>query len=261
LLTRWTQVGAFTPYFRNHSVLESIRQEPWSFGEKYEKIIKRYIELRYQWLPQLYKLFAESNTTGAPIMRPMFYEFPWDETTYEISGQFMIGDNVIIAPILEPGKTHRAAYLPEGRWVNYWTEEEYNGGQYYLINAELDILPIFLKKGSMVIHGEKKSSTEVKDEKLILHYYYEPNSENSYTLYDDDGKTFSYLSGTYFKQFFLVKTTNDQIEIQTMLEGKYQPDWRKIKLVIHGLHDNIDLYVNGRKESLVQRENMFLAYI
>ena len=261
LLTRWTQVGAFTPYFRNHSVLESVRQEPWSFGEKYEEIMKRYIELRYEWLPQLYTLFVESNRTGAPIMRPLFFEYPSDEQTYQISDQFMFGDNVIIAPIMEPGKTHRTVFLPEGRWVDYWTEEDYDGKQYHLVKAELNTLPIFVKKGSMILHGQKKLSTNIKDEKLFLHFYYEPNSTSSFTLYDDDGMTFSYLDGVYFKQTFEVKTTLGKIEIYTKTEGSYQPEWSEIEFVIHGSQKDFDLYLNGSQLDIIKEQDRVTALI
>lgn len=247
LLTRWTQVGAFTPYFRNHSVLESVRQEPWSFGEKYENIIKRYIELRYEWMPHLYTLFAEASETGAPIMRPIFFEYPDDENTYDISDQFLLGSNVMIAPIMEKGKTHRAVYLPEGNWVNYWTEEEFAGNQHHLINGELDTLPIFVKKGSMVFLGEKKTSTNVKDKKRIIHYYYEADTKTSSLLYDDDGRTFTYLSGDYIKQTFEVETSSDRVDVRIKSEGTYQPEWSSLEFVVHGLHENVNLYLNGEK--------------
>ena len=147
LLVRWTQVGAFTPYFRNHSALETIYQEPWQFGEEYEKILKKYIQLRYEWMPQLYSLFYEASKTGLPIMRPLLLEYPEDEKTYNLHDQFMIGNNVVVAPILTPGITDRAVYLPAGEWVEQSTGKSYEGEKVHLIHAELDELPIFVKKG------------------------------------------------------------------------------------------------------------------
>src|SRR5690606_27691114 len=114
----------------NHSAIGFVRQEPWSFGEKYEKIIKKYIELRYKWIPQLYSLFAEAHRTGVPVFRPLLLEFPHDEKTWNLSDQFMIGDNVIIAPVMQPSMEHRAVYLPEGTWFDYWSDQVYEGGKH-----------------------------------------------------------------------------------------------------------------------------------
>ncbi len=114
LLIRWTQAGAFTPYFRNHSAIGTVRQEPWAFGEKVESITKKYLELRYVWMPYMYNLFREAHLTGVPVMRPLFLEYPEDPGTMNVSDQFLLGDSVLIAPILSPGTTHRAVYLPHG---------------------------------------------------------------------------------------------------------------------------------------------------
>ena len=117
LFVRWTQVGSLTPFFRNHSAIGTVRQEPWSFGKKVEEIVKKYILFRYKWLPHLYSLFTLAHETGIPIMRPLVLEYPADQQTYNISDQFMIGENVLVAPIMQPGVKARAVYFPEGRWV------------------------------------------------------------------------------------------------------------------------------------------------
>ena len=174
------------PFFRNHSALESRRQEPWSFGEKYEKIIKKYIELRYQWLPHLYTLFAEAHQTGIPIMRPLFLAYPEDIETYQLNDQFMVGENVLIAPIMQPAARYRAVYFPEGEWVDYWTDEIYGGKAHHLVKAPLDKLPVFIKKGTAVAHGEVRSSTAVPVEKLFIHLYYDENQSTNLSVYDDE---------------------------------------------------------------------------
>jgi alpha-glucosidase len=255
LLARWTQAGAFIPYFRNHSALGFARQEPWSFGEKYEKIIKKYIELRYQWLPYLYSLFAEAHYTGTPVMRPLMMEYPKDENTYNLSDQFMVGDNVVIAPIMQPTVQHRAVYLPEGNWIDYWTEEVFEGGKHHLVKADLNTLPIFIKQGSLLVHGQVKRSTEIKDEKLILHLYYGENTSSSFKLYEDDGTTFEYEQGNYLQKSFNVKCEKDQISLTISEEGSYQPDWKEIELVVHGAHENIALFINGQEKSLQKQED------
>ncbi|MDE3838182.1 alpha-glucosidase [Bacillus methanolicus] len=259
LLARWTQVGAFIPYFRNHSALGFSRQEPWSFGEKYEKVIKKYIQLRYQWLPHFYSLFVEAHYTGTPVMRPLMMEYPKDENTYNLSDQFMVGDNVIIAPIMQPTVQHRAVYLPEGNWVDYWTEEVYKGGKHHLVNADLNKLPIFVKQGSILVHGPVKRSTEIKDEKLTLHLYYGENTASSFKLYDDDGSTFEYEQGSYLLKTFFVKCEKDQISLTFSDEGSFKPEWKNIELVVHGAHENTALFINGKEKSLQKKDDLTLS--
>lgn len=255
LLVRWTQVGAFTPYFRNHCALGFARQEPWSFGEKYENIIKKYIELRYRWLPHFYSLFVEAYQTGTPVIRPLMMEYPKDENTYNLSDQFMVGNNVIIAPILQPSVQYRAVYLPEGNWVDYWTEVVFEGGKYHLIKADLNTLPIFIKKGSFLAHGTIKRSTEIKDEKLFLHLYYGENTSSSFRLYEDDGCTFEYQHGNFLLKTFYVKCEKDQISLTISEEGRFKPQWNEIELVVHGAHENISLFINGEEKSLQKKDD------
>lgn len=261
LLVRWTQVGAFIPFFRNHSALGFARQEPWSFGEKYEKAIKKYIELRYQWLPHLYSLFAEAHHTGTPVMRPLMMEYPKDENTYNLSDQFMVGDNVIIAPIMQPSVQHRVVYLPEGNWVDYWTEEVFEGGKHHLVKADLNKLPIFIKQGSILVHGSVKRSTAIKDEKLTLHLYYGKSTSSSFKLYEDDGSTFEYEQGNYLRKIFHVKCTKDEISLTISDEGSYKPEWKEIELIVHGAPENFALIINGQEKSLQKKENNWRTVI
>lgn len=238
LLARWIQVGAFTPFFRNHSAIGFLHQEPWSFGEKYEKIIKKYIGLRYKWLPQLYTLFAEAHEKGIPVMRPLLLEYPDDATTYNMNDQFMLGDNTIVAPIMQPSTNTRAVYLPEGQWVDYWTDEILKGKQYHLVTAPLDTLPIFIKRGTAIAHGDEKGSTAVQDEKLTLHLYYEDKTGTIFRLYEDDGSTFDYEAGTYLWKTFHVNYNGNEIKIRTSSQGQFKSSSVHVEFVIHSYREH-----------------------
>jgi alpha-glucosidase len=256
LLLRWTQVGTFTPYFRNHSVLDSIRQEPWSFGEDYEKVIKKYIQERYVWLPYLYTLFKEASVTGVPVMRPLVLEYPGDQHTFNLSDQFMIGSNVIVAPILKPDTYHRVVYLPKGNWINYWTEETLEGGKHHLIEADLETLPIFVQKGAILTHGTVKQSTKIKESELIIHLYPTQDEGSTFTYYEDDGKTFSYNDGQYFECKFEMKMDDKDLDIVFNVEQKqFAPDWQKARFVIHGLNGQVTIKVNGKIQTELMKES------
>ncbi|MFC4557296.1 TIM-barrel domain-containing protein [Virgibacillus kekensis] len=206
LLIRWTQVGAFSPYFRNHSVQDSIYQEPWVFGEETMMSVKKYIQLRYRFMPYLYTLFYQTEQTGMPIVRPLVMEYPRDSKTFNCSDQVMIGSNLMIAPILRPGQTHRAVYFPEGIWYDFWTEEKIEGGAYHLVSADLDTLPIYIKEGTVLPLGSLVHNTkEVQDIDCLA--YYSSNQEMIGQLYEDDEISYEYQEGAY--SLATIRISND----------------------------------------------------
>ncbi|WP_042275604.1 glycoside hydrolase family 31 protein [[Clostridium] dakarense] len=198
LLSRWVQVGAFTPLFRNHTTIYSRDQEPWAFDKKTEDIYRKYVKLRYKLLPYIYDTFYRGESNGLPLIRPLLLHYQNDEKTYEINDQFLCGENIMVAPILEQGKKARMVYLPNGsRWVDYWTKEVYEGGRYIIKETPLDICPIYIKSGSIIPNfpgmnyiGEKEIDT------LILDIYLDENNFE-YIHYQDDGESFEYKDGKY----------------------------------------------------------------
>ena len=99
LLARWTQLACLTPFFRNHSDIGTIGQEPWAFGARIEEICRRYIQLRYQLLPYLYRLFVEAHRHGTPIMRALMWHYQNDPKAVAAGDQFMVGADLLVAPI------------------------------------------------------------------------------------------------------------------------------------------------------------------
>ncbi|NSL51956.1 glycoside hydrolase family 31 protein [Calidifontibacillus erzurumensis] len=254
LLVRWMQAGSFIPFFRNHNNLQSIRQEPWAFGEKYEKMIKKYIELRYQWLHHFYTLFKEASQTGFPVMRPLFLEYPHDPNVTNLSDQFLVGDNVLIAPILRPDTKCRTVYLPEGEWINYWTDEKLLGGKFIIVEADLSTLPIFIKRGTMIAQGSVKQSTKIPETKLEIHLYRNDQGVSTYRLYDDDGETFAYENGDYFLKTLTCHQSERSIHFTITNENEtYKPSWKEWNLVIHLVDKPVSLYINDKK---IGQENM-----
>lgn len=245
LLVRWTQVGAFLPYFRNHSALDTKRQEPWAFGEKYESIMRKYIQLRYKWLPHLYNLFRETTVTGVPVMRPLFMEYPNDPDTYNLSDQFMIGSNVLIAPVLSPNSRHRAIYLPAGQWYDYWTDQKYDGGQHQLIEADLETLPIFIKAGTFLFEGDVIPSAAIASKTLKIHVY--PNNNSfSTVLYEDDGESFAYADGESYSELFFCQYNGESLKLKTGIENdRFQPGWTHKQFNIHDILEETEVLVNG----------------
>ncbi|WP_020617466.1 glycoside hydrolase family 31 protein [Paenibacillus daejeonensis] len=201
LLARWTQAGAFFPYCRNHSVLESIRQEPWAFGEQIEDICRTYIRLRYRFMPYLYTQFHQAHTTGMPVMRPLVLEYPDDRKVYEMCDQFLVGSDLLFAPILRPHTESRSVYLPAGEWIDYWTGERYSGGQHILAYAPIERMPMYLKAGALIaeLADDEAWKPEMSAQSAIELVVYAGSAGTTSTgqWYEDDARTYAYEEGSY----------------------------------------------------------------
>jgi alpha-glucosidase len=200
LLARWTQMGAFFPFCRNHSVIESRRQEPWMFGEQVEAICREYIGLRYRLMPYLYSLFHEAHVSGTPILRSLIMEYPDDRKAYNVCDQFLFGSSVLVAPIYRPGVTSRSVYLPEGVWYDYWTGERLVGGQSVLAQAPLERLPLYVKAGAIIPEQSLRQYTsEASDEPLNLLIYagMGQSGDSRFLHYEDDGRTYAFEEGEF----------------------------------------------------------------
>lgn len=200
LLSRWIQVGAFTPLFRNHSSIFTRDQEPWAFDKETEDICRKYIKLRYKLIPYIYDLFWKGESNGLPIMRPLLLHYEKDANAYEINDEFLCGDSILVAPIVEQGKKNRMVYLPEGDdWIDYWTKEYFSGGKFIIKNAPLDTCPIYVKAGSIIPNYPVQNYIGEKSiDELTFDIYLSKNDQNiSYTHYQDDGESFNYKNGIY----------------------------------------------------------------
>lgn len=163
LLIRWFQYGAFCPVMRLHGhrspykaplgktgggrCASGAENEIWSYGEENYEIMKKYIELREELRPYTRRLMKEASETGAPVMRPLFYQFPEDEKAWEIKDQFLFGDQYLVAPVTEYGQRKREVYLPAGAsWTEQSTGKTYEGGRTVTADAPLDVIPVFVKQ-------------------------------------------------------------------------------------------------------------------
>ena len=153
LLTRWYQVGFVTPFCRNHKDISGYDQEPWRFGTYYEDIIRKYLKLRYRLLPFLYTNLEEAHRTGIPLFRPLLINYQTDTNTINLDDEFMIGSDLLVAPILKANQTSRSVYLPEGIWYDYWTGKKIAGGTRIVAEAPLEIVPMYVRAGAIIPMG------------------------------------------------------------------------------------------------------------
>lgn len=147
LLVRYFQLALFFPLFRTHKAKDGIDTEPIYLPDYYKNKVKEVINLRYKFLPYIYAVAQEAHETGHPIVRPLFYEFQDDENAYRIEDEYMLGKSILYAPIVYPNVEKRKVYLPQGRWIDYWTKEIIEGKSW--VNSVND-LPIYVREGSII---------------------------------------------------------------------------------------------------------------
>ncbi len=231
LLSRWIQVGCFTPLFRNHAAAGTRDQEPWVFDEQTEDINRKYIKLRYQWIPYLYDLMAQCEKTGMPIIRPLFLHYQNDEKTYELNDQFMVGENILVAPVVQQGQVVRSLYLPEGRWIDYWTKEEIVGGKYIMREAPVDLCPIYMKAGSIIpLYPEQSYVGQREITNLRLDVY---AGEGKTLHYQDDGESYKYQTGEFnIYEFSMEQGEICKLSVALLQEG-YAHKYSTFTFVIH----------------------------
>ncbi|MDK0859847.1 glycoside hydrolase family 31 protein [Clostridium perfringens] len=215
LFIRWMEMGPFIPIFRNHSNMYTRRQEPWAFGPRAEKIAKKSIELRYELLPYIYDLYYISHKEGLPIFRPMIMEYEKDMNLLNMREQFMLGENMIVAPVLYEGERSKTVYLPKGSWFNYFTMEKLQGGKWYKLPCELDEILVFVKEGAIIPTYNKKFRNVKERPNNILLKVFGENAKGFH--YNDDGHTMEYLEGKY--TYMDIKVVDGKEELKLINNG------------------------------------------
>jgi alpha-glucosidase len=260
LLIRWTQMAAFTPLFRNHSNKGTIDQEPWALGPTAEAICRRYIELRYQFLPYLYVLLAEAHRTGAPIMRPLLWHYATDPVAVATGDQFLLGPDLLVAPILRQGAVARSVYLPQGTWFDFWTGRRYPGRQHIVAPGPLEIIPLFVRAGAILPMGPVQQYVG-ENEPGIINLHVWPAAPGELPWYEDDGTSNSYAAGNCSERkiTFTPKRRGGQLRWQPS-RGSFASQVRIWRVIFRGLARRLGTELNGRRiDSRWDRESALLT--
>ncbi len=248
LYTRWMELGAFTPFYRGHTIINTRDQEPWAFGEEVERWVKDVMELRYELLPFFYTEFHSASKTGVPIVRSMFLNYQDEDECYsnEAQYQFMIGENLLVAPVLSEYENSKKLYLPGGNWLGWWDNKVYEGGQWILSEAPIDRIPLFIKEGGVIPMREKQEyigMNTIDVQYLTLKIF--PGEESNYEFYQDDGQSLEYQKGQYLVTDISVRN-NPALDIKLeKKEGEYIPEIAYYLLKIYRTEPVNSVTVNG----------------
>lgn len=262
LYVRWIQFGAFNPLSRIHHEGNNA-VEPWLFGEKAEELSKQAIELKYQLFPYIYSYARESYDKGWSMVRPLVLEFPDDKEVYNLDGQFMFGENMLVAPVVEEGAAIKKIYLPKGQWIDFNSKKEvYDGGQWIEYPVELETIPIFVKKGSLVPQMPvMQYINEKKNYPLIIDVFSAGiNKKARFEIYEDDGETNNYKQNSFGKRKIVSKTTRSGIELlyREEVSNDYQLENRAVFYKIFFTEKPSSVMIDGDKvKSGKVPQNMF----
>jgi alpha-glucosidase len=258
LMTRWFEIAAFTPIFRDHSAKGTPRAEPWVDGPEQLAIRRRFIEERYRLMPYLYALADDNARTGDPLMRPVFYDYPEAiDASCDQSMTFTLGHALLIAP--PPKMESPEAYdvcLPRGGWYDYWTGQPVttigsaepgspvaeqataqpaDTSDKLTEHPKLDTLPVFVRAGTILPRQPLVQSTsEIPQGPLSLDIY--PGADCRGTLYLDDGHSMAFEKGGYLRQQITCTTAADGSLTLSFAarQGSYKPWWKAIAVTVHG---------------------------
>ncbi len=230
LMCRWVEAGCFSPLFRNHSAVGTRYQEPWQFDEETLNIYREAVKLRYRLIPYYYDLFFEGEKTGMPILRPLVLHYEEDENVRNLNGEFLVGENLLVAPVVNPGDRVKMVYLPQGDWYDYWTKEKVSGGRWILRDAPLELCPIYVKAGTVLPVWPQMNYTGEKDtdEELLLEVF---PGNGSFDHFQDDGESFAYRDGAFNR--YRCEQADGVLTVTCAHEG-YEKKYRKVRAFVCG---------------------------
>jgi alpha-glucosidase len=212
--------------------MDTVRQEPWAFGEPYTSVCRDMLKLRMRLLPYLYTLFEESHRTGAPILRPLLYEHPDDPTTYTVDDELLLGRDLLMAPITKPGIEHRHVYLPAGTWVHWFTGERIDGPAHVLAHAPLGTPALYARANAPIPLWPALPHTGVAQDELTLRVALVPGAPAVRSeLYEDAGDGFAHEDGAFARR--ALECDGRSLRIGPR-EGDWAPPRRRLVVEVQG---------------------------
>jgi alpha-glucosidase len=245
LYARWMQIGAFIPYFRNHTGVNTKSSEPWAYGEEVLEISRNYINLRYCLLPYLYSAMYEATRTGMPVMRTLALTNTFDPNVYDTryQNQYGYGSAFMIAPF-ESTLQFGQIYFPEGKWYNLYNDSLIAGRQEIITTLNIKTLPVYVKESSIIpMQSLIQSTSEQPSDTLSLHVY-KGDKQNTFVYYEYDGKSFDHEKGVFYQRAITYHPADKKIFLEKV-NGTYSSRFQYIRLLLHGFSEKKSITVNG----------------
>ena len=258
LFVKWTVLGAFSPLFRFHSMINSKDAEPWAFGEEAEEISRNYISLRYRLMPYIYSIFFESSQTGMPISRSLVVDHAHDEKIYQskYQNQYLFGHAFMIPPIAA-GAEFIKVYVPEHHlWYDLHTGLRVSGGE-HIAEVRKERYPIFVKGSSIIpMQSLVQNLSEDPSTRLEIHLY-NGSEKNSFELYEDDGVSYENEQENYFKREITFDPKKKQLTFSAA-DGKYSTHFTSVRLYLHGFDELKSVTIDKKVQDLHTESYQFI---
>lgn len=245
LFARWISIGAFSPFFRSHSAIDTRQAEPWAFGENVETISRNFISLRYKLLPYIYSAFRESVETGMPVNRSLAIDYTFDPNIYKpaFQQQYLFGPNILVAPV-ESTHEFTAVYLPKGDWYNFYSDEHLPGNSEIITPCPLHQLPVFVKAGTILPMQPPLQYTDEDAGEILTLHIYNGDQNSSFIYYEDDGKSYDYEKGAFYQREIAFNTENKVLLIKPV-QGNFKSTFKKVEYIMHGFSPEDKFTMNG----------------
>lgn len=238
---RWLQFGVFSPILRLHSTSNDLLgKEPWKYRSEICCLAKQYLRLRHALIPYIYTMDYRNHKDGIALCEPMYYSYPNHHNAYSFKNQYMFGSELMVCPITskqsrETNFGEVNVWLPEGRWTDIFTGQSYNGDKIISLHRDIDSIPVLAKEGAIIPFAKCKGN-DVSNPELLELWIYAGN--NSFTLYEDNGKTD--FEAHNAKTAFHVSYNEENAELHFSVESpegdtSVIPENRKIKLIFKDL--------------------------
>ena len=255
LITRWIQLGVFSPINRLHSSnTDFIRKEPWCFEEKTEAIMKGWLRLRHRLFPYIYTMNYRNYTDLEPLVQPMYYAYPKKSVAYEVKNQFMFGSELMVAPITKPnnkitqlGSTD--VWLPEGDWFDFFAGTHYTSkaGRTLSVHRKINDYPVFAKAGAIIPMQNAYVLEPGNDLDVVIF----PGKSNRFMLYEDAGDGSEFENGEFVKTEMTLEWSENPVFTVKPAAGALSllPETRNYQFVLRGFHENISVtaLVDGKE--------------
>ncbi|NII25284.1 DUF4968 domain-containing protein [Pseudoflavitalea sp. X16] len=246
LYVRWCQFGMLSPVATVFGMDHPGYKEPWNYGPDGLRNFKKYDSLRYSLLPYLYSNAWAQYKTGMPLMRALVLHYQDDRNVYEIGDQYLLGENIMVCPVTTKGAQTRSVYLPEGNWFDYWTGKKYTGKQYIHVVTPLDMIPLFVKAGSIIPYQPVMNYVgEQEVQQLTLDVY---PGNGRFELYEDDGKSLDYQQGKQALTKMQVATTDKEIKLSiAATTGNFDSKVGSYAIAVHMDQGPAKVTLNGKE--------------
>ena len=255
LITRWIQLGVFSPINRLHSSnTDFIRKEPWCFEEKTEAIMKDWLRLRHRLFPYIYTMNYRNYTDLEPLVQPMYYAYPKKSVAYEVKNQFMFGSELMVAPITKPnnkitqlGSTD--VWLPEGDWFDFFAGTHYTSkaGRTLSVHRKINDYPVFAKAGAIIPMQNAYVLEPGNDLDVVIF----PGKSNRFMLYEDAGDGSEFENGEFVKTEMTLEWSENPVFTVKPAAGALSllPETRNYQFILRGFHENISVtaLVDGKE--------------